>query len=103
MACEKCKDLCVRFDIRHPYQLKQSIKIVRENIEDGTISEIKSKNRISAVTFSELSAGEPWDDIVIYKFRCNSCREKFLLHAETFHGSGGCWEPVNSKVIRKSL
>lgn len=57
MACEKCEDLCVRFAIRQPHELKQAIKIAGENVTDGTISEIPNPDPISQVTFSELVAG----------------------------------------------
>lgn len=36
--------------------------------------------------------GAAWDDYAEYHFRCLHCDEKFWLHAETYHGSGGyCW------------
>jgi hypothetical protein len=29
-----------------------------------------------------------------YGFRCTSCGQLFSLSAETYHGSGGHWQPV---------
>jgi hypothetical protein len=103
MACAKCNDLCVRFAIQQPYELRRAIEIAKQNVEDGTISEIPDANPLSQVSFSALAAGKPWDDIVAFRFRCNSCAELFSLHAETYHGSGGYWEPENNKSVRKNL
>lgn len=103
MTCAKCNDLCVRFPIRQPYELRLAIDIAKQNIEDETISEVTDSNSLSQVSFSALAAGEPWDDIVGYRFRCNSCGELFSLHAETYHGSGGYWEPENKRSVREDL
>ena len=103
MACEKCHDLCVRFAIRQPSQLKEAIKIAGQNLADQTISEIKDPDSICQATFSELIAGGHWDDVLSYRFKSNSCGEEFLLHAETYHGSGGYWEPANSRVAHANL
>lgn len=95
MSCERCNDLCVRFDIRSPYQLKQAIKIVNENIVDGTIFEISLGGRLG---FSKLAVDCRWSDVIACRFKCSSCGEEFSLHVETYHGSGGCWEPVNPEA-----
>jgi hypothetical protein len=103
MPCAKCNDLCVRFPIRSPRELKRAIEIAKQNVDDGTVSEVQVADSPSQVRFSQLAAGEPWDDIVRYRFRCNSCRELFSLHAETYHGSGGYWEPENKRPVRENL
>jgi hypothetical protein len=103
MACEKCIDLCVQFAIRQPYELRRAIEIIRQNIEDGTLSEAPDSNLLSRVSFSALAAEEPWEDWVAYRFLCNSCGESFSLHAETYHGGGGYWEPDNFDSVRKKL
>lgn len=103
MSCEKCQDLCVRFAIRQPNELRRAIQIAKQNLDDGTISEVPNPDPISRVTFSALAKGEPWDDIVGYRFRCCSCGELFSLHAETYHGSGGYWEPENKESVRENL
>ncbi len=103
MPCEKCNELCVRFAIRQPRDLQRAIEIAKQNIDDGTITEISDSTPISQITFSALATGQPWDDIVGYRFRCNSCGEIFSLHAETYHGSGGYWEPENRASVRENL
>ena len=103
MACAKCNDLCVRYAIEHPSDLRQAIKIAKQNIEDATISEVHNLNSISQASCSELAAGEAWDDVLYYRFICTACGEIFLLHAETYHGSGGYWEPENTMSVRENL
>ena len=95
MSCNKCQDLCVRFPIRQPYELRRAIEIAKQNIKDGTISEVPDAKLLSQVTFASLADGEQWDDVIRYRFQCNSCGELFALHAETYHGSGGYSEPEN--------
>lgn len=103
MSCEKCKDLCMRFVIRQPNELCRAIQIAKQNLDDGTITEVPNSDPISQVTFAALAKGEQWGDIVGYRFRCSSCDELFSLHAETYHGSGGYWEPENRKSVRENL
>ena len=103
MSCEKCKDLCVRFAIRQPNDLRRAIQIAKQNCDDGTISEVPESDPISQVTFAALAEGAQWDDIVGHRFRCSSCGELFSLHAETYHGSGGYWEPENTRSVRETL
>jgi hypothetical protein len=103
MPCEKCNDLCIRFAIQQPRELRLAIKIARQNIVDGTISEQPGIKPLSDVPFSALAEGAKWGDIVDYRFRCNSCGELFTLQAETYHGSGGFWEPEKKTSIRDNL
>jgi hypothetical protein len=103
MSCNKCQELCVRFPIRQPHDLRRAIEISKQNIEDGTISEMPDTHSFSEVSFSDLAAGKPWGDILTHRFRCNPCGEVFMLHAETYHGSGGAWEPENRSVVREHL
>jgi len=103
MPCEKCAELCVRYPIRHPNDLRQAINIARQNLEDGTIMEVPNADSIGQVSFTAIASGEAWDDIVEYHFRCTSCGELFYLHAETYHGSGGYWEPENKASVRANL
>jgi hypothetical protein len=103
MPCEKCKDLCVRFAIQQPHGLRRAIQIVKQNLDDCTITEVPSSDSISQVKFTALAKGEQSDDIVGYRFRCSSCGELFSLNAETYHGSGGYWEPENRKSVRDNL
>ena len=40
MACARCEDLCVRYAIRHPRELRKAIQIAAENIADKTLIEV---------------------------------------------------------------
>ncbi|WP_321948457.1 hypothetical protein [Paraburkholderia sp. J10-1] len=103
VACNQCADLCVRYAIRHPRELRKAIQIAGENIADKTIAEVIPESPCVSVSFVELAKGAVWDDVVEYHFRCLHCDEKFWLHAETYHGSGGYWEPKDPKSIRENI
>lgn len=103
VACDQCADLCVRYAIRHARELRKAIQIAAENIADKTIVEVIPENPWVSVSFVELAKGAAWDDFVEYHFRCRHCDEEFWLHAETYHGSGGYWEPKDPKSIRENV
>jgi hypothetical protein len=94
MSCPGCSDLCVRYRIDSPNDLRRAIKIVSENVKDGTLREVVLPEQSSGATFSQLVEGAPWNDVVSFAFECQACSQSFRLHAETYHGSGGYWEPV---------
>jgi hypothetical protein len=103
VACDRCADLCVRYAIRHPRELRKAIQIAAENIADKTLVEVLPDSPWVSVSCNELAKGAAWDDYVEYHFRCLHCEEKFWLHAETYHGSGGYWEPKDPKSIRENV
>jgi hypothetical protein len=98
-GCEHCKEVCQNYRINFPSDLKQAIRVVQDNIADGTIIEsgfwpdqyMKTTN----TPFSEIQSKGPWDDLLIYYFECLRCKQLFKLSAETYHGSAGSWEPIN--------
>jgi hypothetical protein len=96
-------DLCVRYAIRLPRELRKAIQIAAENIADETLIEVIPDSTCVSVSFGELAKGAAWEDYVEYHFRCLHCDEKFLLHAETYHGSGGYWEPQDPKSVRANV
>lgn len=99
MMCDVCEDLCVRFPIRSPSDLKKAVEVIGQNIGGGAIVELSSS--LSDARISELFADTPKQDYVEYHFRCSACDELFWLHAETYHGSGGYWEPKDQAMVRK--
>jgi hypothetical protein len=100
VACAQCDDLCVRYAIGHPRELRKAIQIAAENIADKTLVELIPDSPWVSVSFDKLAAGAAWDDYVEYHFRCLHCNEAFWLHAETYHGSGGYWELKGPASIR---
>lgn len=94
MPCAKCHDLCIWVRIRSPQDLERAIRIASQNVQDGTIVEVEEPNPQVTTSFSTLAKGALWDDLVSFRFKCASCEEEFSLSAETYHGSGGYWQPV---------
>lgn len=98
--CENCEELSQRYEIKRSAQLSKAIRVVRDNLADGTIVEStywpEGILKLDQSDFSSLHETGPWDDVFAYYFECSSCRQKFCLGAETYHGSGGAWEPIDA-------
>jgi len=93
--CPACKDLNTEFKIKLPSDLRQAIAVTCDNLTDGTISDVTTAE--DCKPFDELVSSGKWDDVLLYNFRCNTCSQLFELSAETYHGSGGWWKPVNNR------
>ena len=91
--CPSCKDLNTEFRIKHPSDLKQAVAVTRDNLADGTISNVTADG--DCKPFDELVSSGKWDDVLLYRFKCNTCGQMFELSAETYHGAGGWWKPVS--------
>jgi len=97
MSCNHCQDLCVKYIIRAPEQLRKAIRIAAQAIKDGILSEIEPTSEWNQYSFTECAEQMLWGDIVDYHFACMFCGTQFVLGAETYHGSGGYWSPENQK------
>jgi hypothetical protein len=97
MSCENCQDLCVKYVIREPEQLRRAIRISGHALNEGTLTEVKSANDCNQYSFRECAEKMVWGDVVDYHFVCNHCGTQFVLGAETYHGSGGYWSPEDEK------
>ncbi|PHM45403.1 hypothetical protein Xmau_01053 [Xenorhabdus mauleonii] len=97
MSCEHCQELCVKYVIRTPEQLRKAIRIARNALSEGILSEIQTTDNWNQYSFRECAEKMIWGDIVDYHFTCNYCGTKFVLGAETYHGRGGYWSPENKK------
>jgi hypothetical protein len=93
-TCSRCLTLRHQFRIGVPADLRRAIRIAKEHLADGVIVEVPSSSSFTQVPFSSVSQSGPWDDVLGYGFRCTSCGQLFSLSAETYHGSGGHWQPV---------
>ena len=95
--CPSCKDLNIEFQIRFPTDLRQAITVTRDNLADGTIADVTEDG--DCKPFDELVSSGKWDDVLLYHFKCNSCGQLFELSAETYHGRGGWWKPVDNRQV----
>ena len=77
--------------IRTPGELFKVVHIVRQALSDGDIEEIDAGPMKGVVPFDELSEAGPQDDVILYRFRCPSCAENYVLGAVTWNGTGGSW------------
>ena len=98
-GCKHCKEICQVYKISQPSNLKKAIRVIRDNIGDGTIigSDFWPDQYLKTSTepFSQIQDEGPLDDVLIYYFECTKCKQLFKLCAETYHGNGGSWGPIN--------
>jgi hypothetical protein len=92
--CKKCGSLRGVGLIRSPRELENEIDRVVKAIEAGLIEHVKDGKWID-ISFAVLSESKKWGDIVEHYFKCTKCGQLFVLSAETYHGSGGKWEPID--------
>ncbi len=101
-GCLKCEDLRTEYRIREPWQLKKAIRVVLSNVEDNSIQvdDYWPVGQVgSASTIDDLrSDGFCGDGIEMY-FRCTACGQLFVLACETYHGSGGKWQPIQRVLV----
>ena len=93
IMCDYCKDLQIEFEIQTPGDLKKAIRIVRANLDDGTLEEVSINSNIGNEVLSGDGTSLP--DYIEIHFHCCHCRTRFCLEAETYHGSGGSWSKEN--------
>ena len=96
MACARCNDLIPRFDIHSPSALKSRIRLVCARVRDHTLLPLPPNGQFETFEpFSDLEEDGPWPDWFTYRFECFSCRQRFALSAEVYHGSGGEWRAIS--------
>jgi len=72
-------------------ELFKAISTIKQAVADGDIEEIDAGPMKGLTDFRDLSEKGPWDDLLVYRFRCPDCGQNYVLSAETWHGSGGSW------------
>ncbi len=101
-GCSRCHELCITIRIQSPSELTHALRVVRDNLQDGTLVESSywpnGKLKLSNEPFSAISETGPWPDHIVYYFACAACGQLFKLSAETYHGLGGSWSPCDGSV-----
>jgi len=92
MTCERCQNMDQHVPIRTPGELFKVVRTVRQALLDGDIEQIDAGPMKGVVAFDDLSEGGPLDDVVLYRFQCQSCGQNFVLGAVTWNGTGGSWD-----------
>ena len=100
--CKHCEEVFIESKIGSPKDFERAIRIIRANLEDGTIVESDywpegciGKDR---TPFSEVTGrGVYTEDVYIYYFECPDCHQLFKLTCDTYHGGGGEWKPMTDE------
>ena len=56
MSCANWRDLCLRYRIESPSELRKAIKIAFENVQDGTLHETVPLEQAMPQAYAELMA-----------------------------------------------
>jgi hypothetical protein len=95
-----CISLMREFRIKTPHDLKELLQIIRHSLASGEIREDPywpdGQLYVPQLPFSALPPEGPWPDYFEYYFRCVDTGVLFRLSVETYHGSGGTWQPLLS-------
>lgn len=90
MACEECRELHT-----HPFRsrtdLVHALQVAAGELDRGALEHVRALEPDipeQVAIRSALSAGA-LPDIVLYRFRCCVCGDRFELFADTYHGTGG--------------
>jgi hypothetical protein len=100
MSCDKCDGLKQTFEIRTPKDFQKVLRVIRANLEDGTIESLPAAagSVIPTIDLGSLSEAGPWPDVLEETFGCRGCGQRFRLDVETYHGAGGAWRAERSRV-----
>jgi len=80
VVCSICEEFNHEVVIRLPYELEHVLSFVRPAIEAGRL---------------QIDNGSlQWDDVIDCNLSCPHCHQHFHLGVETYHGSGGRWQPT---------
>ena len=87
--CSRCVGFAEKIRIQTPGQYFDLVREVKEVLAQGTLALIDGN-----VDLAEISPGKGWpDDYIEHTFQCSQCGQRFRLFVETYHGSGGHWQP----------
>lgn len=90
VVCAACEELNLRYAIRTPGELDKALRVIDGNLADGTL---EPAPRAGDEPFG-LRPGAPLPVVIDQTYQCRTCRRRFRLIVETYHGSGGAWSPV---------
>ena len=102
--CSHCKEVFVTAPIGSSAGFEKALRVVRDNLTDGTIVDStywpEGTMRSCSTPFNDVNGAGPYtEDIYIYYFECPECHQIFKLHCNTYHGSGGAWEPLDERYL----
>lgn len=97
-TCDQCSDLRSLITIRSWQDVQSVMRIVQRKLADGFLIEDEFRPegqlKITGNPFSAISIDGPCPDFLQHYFRCVGCGQLFALEVETYHGTGGTWQPL---------
>jgi hypothetical protein len=90
--CKQCKGFSGRQRLNAPREYLDIVRQLQELVAAGTFAFLDV-----TCTSQELLQSKQWpSDSIRQTFACTACGQRFLLSAESYHGSGAEWEMVIS-------
>jgi hypothetical protein len=88
MPCEECRELRThRFNSRT--DLVNALNVAAGEVDRGALAPavVEDSIPVQMAIGSALQSGA-LPDIVLYRFKCTVCGDRFELAADTYHGNG---------------
>nr|WP_319393780.1 hypothetical protein [uncultured Desulfobacter sp.] len=80
-----------------PNKLKALIGKVKLAVDEGVFVEVNAEKYDYVEPFEKINASGGWPDIIENEFECTSCKKRYLLFADTYHGgSNNGWSESNT-------
>ena len=93
--CPKCQGFGRQLQVKHPHECYGLIRQIEQVVSEGTFASVAGNFKLA-----DVRPGAPWpDDCIHHTFRCTNCSQTFRLAVETYHGSGGTWQPVGENSV----
>ncbi len=83
--CATCESLMDSIRIDSPGRLQEVASSLLPYLRQGTLEQVTDD-----ASLDDIAQGQ-WGDVVELSFRCTTCRNRYELVVETYHGSGGAW------------
>jgi len=91
--CPQCEGYTEKIRVNNPYEFLDLISQLKGLVAKGIFAVSGNCN------LNSIEKDKPWpQDLIMLNFECLTCKQLFSLNVETYHGSGGYWQPVNPEV-----
>ncbi len=77
MSCNRCEELIAPRLVRSPVELTKALRVVHENVTDGTLELIETHEIGPEGRFVDFREGGPWKEFLRIRLTCCVCQQSF--------------------------
>ena len=88
----QCDGFLPKQRVNSPYEYWDLVRQILEIIQRQTLRVVSGTLPLEEIANSSVLLG----DNICHVLECTTCSRRFKLDVETYHGSGGVWEPIVS-------